>query len=213
MWWPLVFIIVLMWIPAGAVSAQDKPKSFTEAVLFSGGTVTSDGLKMPVLGAGIGGGWGERFTIIVDFAYSSLRNYAPGFGSESFSFKGPVSNSRLLTFDANFQVDMIPRSTKPRLVPYVTLGFGQVTSKFAAVPGFFCFAGPCAPPTRTGFSDGSTGFGGGAGLRIPITQSMGVRPELKVWRVGGNQELGLDTGAVVHASAVVQATVGIYFRH
>jgi hypothetical protein len=210
---PLIFIIVLIWIPASAVSAQDKPKSFTEAVLFSGGTVTSDGVKMPVLGAGIGVGWGERFTVIVDFAYSSLRNYAPGFGSESSSFSGPVSNSHLVTFGANFQVDMIPRSTRPKLVPYATIGIGHVTSNFAAAPVFFCFDGPCAPPSRRGFSNGSTGFGGGAGLRIPITQSIGVRPELKVWRVGGNQELGLDTGAVVNASALVQATVGIYFRH
>jgi len=75
----LIFITVLTWIPAGMVSAQDKPKSFTEAVLFIGGTFTRDGVKVPVLGAGIGGGCGERLTVIVDFAYSSLRDYAPGF--------------------------------------------------------------------------------------------------------------------------------------
>jgi hypothetical protein len=206
-------MIVLMWIPASVVSAQYKPKIFTEAVLFGGGTFAGDSVKVPVLGAGIGGGWGERYTVIVDFAYNSLRNYVPGFGSKSFSFSGPVSNSRLMTFGANFQVDMIKRSTKAKLVPYATIGLGHVTSKFDAIPAFFCFVGPCAPPSRTGFSDGSTGFGGGAGLRIPITQSIGVRPELKVWRVGGNQVLGIETGAVVQASAVVQATVGIYFRN
>jgi len=40
-----------------------------------------------------------------------------------------------MTFSANFQVDMIKRSTKPKLVPYATVGIGQVTSKFLGSQG------------------------------------------------------------------------------
>jgi opacity protein-like surface antigen len=204
----VILAIVLMWASAGVVSAQDKPKNFTEAVLFGGGTFTANGVKLPVLAAGIGGGWGERFTVIVDFSHSSLGDHATGFGSgTSGTFVGPVANSRLVTFSGNLQVDMIQRSTKPKFVPYATAGLGYVNSKFVATRTFRCFTGPpCVPESREGFSNGSLGFGGGAGLRVPLTRSIGVRSELKVWRVGGNQEVGLSS------EAVVQASVGIYFR-
>jgi len=132
---PRIFITVLMWIPAGMVSAQNKLKNFTKAVLVSGGIFTRDGVRVPVFGA----------ALVVDGVNVSpslsisLARLHPRFWARILLFIGPVSNSRLMTFSSNFQVDMMKRSTKPKLVPFATIRLGQVTSKFTAIPECFCF--------------------------------------------------------------------------
>src|SRR5437867_6086813 len=86
------FAIFSVFISPVAACAQDKPKhSFAEGVLFGGGNFRPIGA--PVLGAGLGGGWNERFVIMGELLLSRFGHHATGLGAEE-PVRQPISNSR-----------------------------------------------------------------------------------------------------------------------
>ena len=162
-------------------------------------------VSAPTLAAGFGGGWGERSMIHLSVGYSNLGDYALGIDNTANS--GPISNSRLWTLDPTFQFELIPRSRKAAVTPYVAAGAGFLFERFSAVPPACCLS-PTPPLSDFDAHVFSPNFGGG--IRIPISGRVGIRPEIKVWFTRENT--GSSSIFAVKSDQFVTATVSFYYR-
>jgi hypothetical protein len=159
----------------------------------------------PTLAAGFGGGWGERSMIHLSVGYSNLGDYALGIGSASSS--GPISNSHLWTLDPTFQFELIPRSRKAAVTPYVAAGAGFLFERFSAIAPTCCLN---ATPAQGDFDAHVFSPSIGGGVRIPLSGRVGIRPEVKVWFTRENT--GPSSVFVVKSDQFVTATVSFYYR-
>jgi hypothetical protein len=159
----------------------------------------------PTLAAGFGGGWGERSMIHLSVGYSNLGDYALGIGSASSS--GPISNSHLWTLDPTFQFELIPRSRKAAVTPYVAAGAGFLFERFSAIAPTCCLN---ATPAQGDFDAHVFSPNIGGGVRIPLSGRVGIRPEVKVWFTRANT--GPSSFFVVKSDQFVTATVSFYYR-
>jgi hypothetical protein len=198
-----LFLLVLLAIPVVTAHAQQDKNpngTFAELTLFTGGSLKP--AASPTFGGAFGVGWGERPTITFEYSHTSLHDEVLGWRPDS-ALGPPFSDSRLQTITGNFQFDVFRRSVGRRLAPYAVASGGVFYSKFTAPLIACCFI----PRTPTKYDRRSFAAGGGGGLRIAITRAFGIRPEIKIWKVGGGSpELFL------HTATAIQATVGIYFR-
>jgi hypothetical protein len=159
----------------------------------------------PTLAAGFGAGWGERSMIHLSVGYSNLGDYALGIGSASSS--GPISNSHLWTLVPTFQFELIPRSRKAAVTPYVAAGAGFHFERFSAIAPTCCL-NPTPPQGDFDAHVFSPNIGGG--VRIPLSGRVGIRPEVKVWFTRENT--GPSSVFVVKSDQFVTATVSFYYR-
>jgi hypothetical protein len=156
------------------------------------------------VGGGFAGGWGEVPLISVALGYSRLGEYALGVGSVGDSGT-PILQSRLWTLDASLQLETIPRSKHAAVTPYIGAGAGLVFERFTAVPRGCCTF-PRGP--RQGFDGHVFSPNFSAGLRVPFSGTLGLRPEVKVWIVRANTSPYPFSGR----DAFVTATISFYYR-
>jgi hypothetical protein len=174
-----------------------------EVFATAGGSVKP--ASAPTLAAGFGGGWGERSMIHLSVGYSKLGDYALGIGRTTSS--GPISESRLWSVDPTFQFEIIPRSKKAAVTPYVAAGAGFLFERFSAIPPTCCLN---PTPTQSDFDTHVFSPNIGGGIRVPLSARVGIRPEVKVWFTRENTDP--SSPFVVKSDQFVTATISFYYR-
>jgi hypothetical protein len=198
-----LFVIVLVtssFVPLRAAQDPEPTPALVELILLSGTSLKPAGA--PSFGAALGVGWGERGMVTFEVSHSDLGNNPLGVQSQGPPNQ-PISESRLLGFTGNFEVDVLRRNTRPRIAPYFAIGMGVISSKFVAPLVTCCFN----PRPLTEWNHRGFAAGGGGGVRIPITRAIGIQPRLKVWAITGGDEF-----SYIRADTTIQAGIGIYFR-
>jgi hypothetical protein len=175
-----------------------------EAFVSTGGSLKPGGA--PTLSAGFAGGWGERSIVSISVGYSRLGDYALGLGRSIYQ-DNPISQSRIWTLEGDFQLETIPRSRAAPATPYISLGGGYLFERFTARPPSCCLA---PTPPRQGLDRHvlSPSFGGG--VRFPVSATLGVRPEIKVWIV--RARTGTDRSFKTESDSFVTVTISFYYR-
>jgi hypothetical protein len=175
-----------------------------EAFVFAGGSLKPG--EAPTVGVGFAGGWGERPIVSVALGYNHLGNHAVGLG-ESIRPGNPISKSRLWTLDASFQFETIRRSRQSVVTPYISAGASFLFENFTAVPPTCCFA-PARPSQEFTGHVFSPNFS--AGVRVPVSATRGIRPEIKVWIVRANTALVSPINT--NRDVLVSGTISFYYR-
>ena len=192
---------IALFLTMAVVSPAIAQGTIGEAFVSDGVSVRPGG--KPALGGGFAGGWGERPLVSVAVGYSRLGDYALGVG-QSVAYGTSITQSRLWSLDASFQLETIPRSKKSVVTPYVGAGAGLLFERFNAVPPTCCNPG-APPPPRREFDGHVFGPNFSAGLRVPVSTTLGIRPEVKVWIVRAHT--GPYPPILTTADAFVTATV------
>lgn len=172
-WCAAMFILLAS---PGLAQERSDTKPHADFTLITGGLLKP--ATGPTVGGGIGVGWGTRYTAALEVTHIQFGNYAIGMTDEARSAY-PISRSGAWEISGNFQVSLVSRTAQGRMAPYITAGYGVVSSHFIT-PQITCCLAPQTPGAIQENESRKATYTLGSGVRIPIRKPFGIRPELKV---------------------------------
>ena len=200
--------LLMITLSASSVLAQERSEAKPRAdfSLIAGGSLKP--ASAPTIGGAIGIGWGTRSTITFEVTHSRFGNYGIGV-SDNFRAVYPISKSSAWDLSGNFQLSLLPQSAHTKTIPYVTMGIGLVSSRFTT-PQVTCCLAPRTPGATSSFESSKVAITFGSGVRVPVRNGFGLRPELKLWTIGG--ESGPSSFPPRNRDTLIRLTLGFYFQ-
>ena len=198
-------VAIIFFCSPALAQERSEPKPYAEFTLIAGGLLKP--ATGSTLGGGFGIGWGTKYTAGLEITHIQFGNYAIGVTDAARSVY-PISNSRAWDITGNFQLSLLSRTAQSRMNPYVTVGFGVVSSHFVTPPITCCFA-PRTPGATSENKSSKASYSLGSGVRIPIRKGFGIRPELKVSLFSKDSDPIVPFGK---GDALIRLALGFYAR-
>jgi hypothetical protein len=206
---PTVAFAILL--SATSIYAQQRGRRLVNEVFM-----VSDGSAF-----GVGGGFGVGKNLgFFEFSREALGSHALGVGeafypNEVGANRFPISKSRQLDYTFAYQRDII-NVRNGAFTPFAEAGFGIVRNHFNLTQpcGLFCPQGSVNTPPVTS-QQHTTKFGPvfGGGFRLKVWRSIGIRADVKAWKLGEARLVPGTRGATTTRSETrTRATVGIYLH-
>jgi hypothetical protein len=152
----------------------------------------------------VGIGLGDYWMVEGEVSGAGLGTIA--LGAPVSYIRGPIVSSRAIEVLGSAVVDLRGKTGQSRLAPFVRAGFGSIHSGLD-MSYTRCIFVPCVTTIIT--SDvWSPSYSFGAGVRVPITSAVGIRPEIRWSRtLSGvpSAYAGLDS------DYWVRVFIGLYF--
>jgi hypothetical protein len=202
----IFFLALLVPIAAMAQYPQETKSEYDEVFVSGGGSGHPRG--GPSYGGGFGFGSGGHWLGEFEVSMTHLGTSALGLGHFVGYTDYPISRSRIIDVMGSGVFDLSRKDRYTRFRPFLRAGVGKEFSRINTPPFHCCAFAP--PPGTQDTNWNSWIFTLGAGLRIPIGASFGIRPEIRYSPIPEGPLLNL---VPVNPDHWVRATVQIYYLH